>query len=126
MTGFYILVVHMDEEQLIKLMNENGFTKKEIDKLLLAAEKYPATLEWVVREFARYYKPLVITLFILSAVLCIPMFSETDAAVRLFIFTGYLCVIFVTFKMYAMSYLIKCNRFMKILARKYEEAENDD
>lgn len=116
----------MDEEQLIKLMNENGFTRKEIDKLLLTAENYPATLEWVVREFARHYKPLVITLFILSAVLCIPMFSETNGVVRLFIFIGYLCVIFVTCKMYAMSYLIKCHRFMKVLMRKYEEAENDE
>lgn len=63
MTGFYILAVHMDEEQLIKLMNENGFTKKEIDKLLLAAEKYPATLEWVVREFARHLKGFALALF---------------------------------------------------------------
>ncbi|MGK7247129.1 hypothetical protein ACSPAH_21030 [Buttiauxella agrestis] len=46
----------MDEEQLIKLMNDNGFTKKEVGKLLLVAKKYPATLGWQVREFARLFK----------------------------------------------------------------------
>lgn len=58
----------MDEEQLIKLMNENGFTEKEVGKLLLTAEKYPATLEWVVGEFARHFKNIIISLLIITVV----------------------------------------------------------
>ncbi|GDX07065.1 hypothetical protein [Buttiauxella sp. A111] len=117
----------MDEEQLIKLMNESGFTKKEIDKLLLTAEKYPATLEWVVREFARHFKPFVITFFILSALCCIPIFSpESDATIGFILFTIYAFIIFVAYKIYAVNYMFKCHRLVNVLKRKYEEAERDE
>lgn len=117
----------MDEEQLIKLINENGFTKKEIGKLLLTAEKYPATLEWVVREFARHFKAFTLTLLITSAVFCIPMFSsEDDVGVKLFMFTVYVFVMFGACKIYAINYMAKCHSFMKVLKNKYKEAEGDE
>ncbi|WBM70872.1 hypothetical protein OH773_00970 [Buttiauxella sp. WJP83] len=117
----------MDEEQLIKLMNENGFTKKEIGKLLLTAEKYPATLEWVLREFARHFKPFVITLFIVSALCCIPIFSsENDAAIGFILFTIYAFIIFVAYRMYSVNYMFKCHKLVKVLKRKYKEAESDE
>jgi hypothetical protein len=117
----------MDEVQLIKLMNENGFTKKEIDKLLLAAEKYPATLEWVVCEFAHHFKGFAFALLITSAVFCIPTFSaESDIVVKLFILTVYAFVMFVSYKVYAINYIIKCFRFMRVLKGKHEEADSDE
>lgn len=117
----------MDEEQLIKLMNENGFTEKEIGKLLLTAEKYPATLEWVVREFARFFKGFVVALLIISAVFCIPTFSaSSDVVMKLFMFTVYIIVMFVSYKLYALNYIFKCHGFMKVLNQKYKEAESDE
>lgn len=117
----------MDEEQLIKLMNENGFTEKEVGKLLLTAENYPASLEWVVREFARYFKPFVGALLITSAVFCIPFFSgDSDVKVKLALFIVYLFVVLVSCKVYGFSYLIKCHRIMKVIKQKYKEAELQD
>lgn len=117
----------MDEEQLIKLMNENGFTEKEVGKLLLTAENYPASLEWVVREFARIFKSFVVALLILSAIFCIPTFSaSSDAVMKLCMFTVYIIVIFVSYKLYALNYMFKCHRFMKVLNQKYKEAESDE
>lgn len=117
----------MDEERLIKLMNENGFTRKEIGKLLLTAEKYPAMLEWVVREFARRFKPMLSSLLIISSVFCIPIFSsESDAAIYIILFILYVFAMFVLYKIYAINYMFKCHRLMKVLKRKYEEAERDE
>ncbi|MGB7802132.1 hypothetical protein, partial [Buttiauxella sp.] len=116
-----------DEEQLIKLMNENGFTEKEVGKLLLTAEKYPATLEWVVGEFARYFKSFVGTLLIASAIFCIPFFSgDSDVIVKLFLLIIYLVLILVSCKAHGFIYLIKCHRVMKVIKQKYKEAERDE
>lgn len=115
----------MDEEQLIKLMNENGFNEKEVGKLLLTAEKYPATLEWVVREFARYFTAFVGTLIISSAVFCIPFFSG-DVIVKLSLFIIYLFLVLVSCKAHGFNYLLKCHRVMKVIKQKYKEAESDE
>lgn len=106
----------MDEEQLIKLMNDNGFTKMEVGKLLLAAKKYPATLGWQVREFARLFKSFMLTLLIVSAIFCILTFStHSDIVMKLCMFSVYILVMFVAYKIHALNYMFKCHQFMKVI-----------
>ncbi|OAT21574.1 hypothetical protein M977_01995 [Buttiauxella gaviniae ATCC 51604] len=113
----------MDEEQLIKLMNENGFNEKEVGKLLLTAEKYPATLEWVVREFARHLKNIIISLLIITIVFYIAIVSVNSVVWGGVIFCIYLSGLFLFYKSCAMSCIIKCRKFMRVIKKKYAEAE---
>ncbi|WMY74598.1 hypothetical protein RHD99_01020 [Buttiauxella selenatireducens] len=117
----------MDEERLIKLMNENGFTKKEIGKLLLTAEKYPATLEWVVREFARHFKNVIFSCLICSAVLFSIVISIDHSSIsKLMILVVYFLMLYFLFKTTAMNCIIKCYKFMQVVNRKYKEAEDSN
>lgn len=113
----------MDEEQLIKLMNENGFTEKEVGRLLLSAENYPATLEWIVGEFARHFKNIIISLLIITVVFYIIIVSVSSVVLGWVIFFTYLIGLFLFFKSCAMRCVIKCRKFMRVIKQKYVEAE---
>lgn len=104
-------------------MNENGFREKEIGKLLLTAEKYPATLEWVVGEFARHFKNIIISLLIVTVVFYIIIASVNSIVLGCFIFFTYLTGLFLFFKSCAMRCVIKCRKCRRVIKQKYAEAE---
>lgn len=122
-SDIYILGFNMDEEQLIKLMNDNGFTKKEVGKLLLAAKKYPATLEWVVGEFARHFKNIILSLLIITVFCYFIIIPINSIVLESVIFCVYLTGLFLIYKSSAMTYVIKCRKIMRVIKQKYAEAE---
>ncbi|KFC76986.1 hypothetical protein [Buttiauxella agrestis] len=113
----------MDEEQLIKLMNDNGFTEKEVRKLLLTAEKYPATLEWIMGEFARHFKNIILSLLIITIFCYFIIMSINSIVLGSVIFYVYLTGLFLIYKSSAMTYVIKCRKIMCVIKQKYAEAE---
>jgi|GEM_PF-3082377 len=113
----------MDEEQLIKLMNDNGFTEKEVRKLLLTAEKYPATLGWVMGEFARHFKNIILSLLIITVFCYFIIMPINSIILESIIFCVYLTGLFLLYKSSTVTCVIKCRKIMRIIKQKYAEAE---
>lgn len=98
----------MEENKLVILLQENGFSKKQIDSLKKVSEMQSLTLYNTVNELARRFPRSLILHMLVLFIICLTYISDHDQEYYspryLLVYISVLCITFITFHFFAPLY----------------------
>lgn len=98
----------MEENKLVILLQENGFSKKQIDSLKKVSKIQSLTLYNTVNELARRFPRSLILHILVLFVVCLTYISDHDQEYYspryLLVYISVLCIAFIIFHFFAPLY----------------------
>lgn len=98
----------MEENELVVLLQENGFSKKQIDSLKKVSEMQSLTLYNTVNELARRFPRSLMLHMLVLFIVCLTYISDHDQEYYspryLLVYISVLCITFIIFHFFAPLY----------------------